>query len=243
MTTMSRTIRRRWWWTLWSLLAVSAVGFAIYSAGPVVSGNQEGSDIPLDPDIPPHWLSIVIHGVPGCIAMLTGPFQFVDRLRVRYPKVHRVTGRIYMASVLVGAIAAFFAATFSMSGFSVQVAFYILGAAWIYTLVRAYQAIRQREFQLHRLWMIRNYTLTFAGVTLRIYLLSGLALQGAFPSLSFIDVYHAAAWSSFVGNIIVSEYFIVQRMLQPLARRRPRRDPNIESAPTGRGDAVGAAQF
>jgi uncharacterized membrane protein len=224
MTTMSRAVRRRWWWGLWGLLAVSAVGFAVYSAGPALTGDPAASQIPLDPDVPPHWLSLVVHGLPGCLALMTGPFQFVNRLRVRYPRAHRITGRVYMGSVSVGAVAAFFAATFSLSGFSVQVAFYILAAAWIYTLFRAYQTIRRGEVQLHRIWMIRNYSLTFAAVTLRVYLLGGLALREVFPSLTFVDVYHAAAWSSFVVNVLVAEYFIVHRTLQPLARRRARPD-------------------
>jgi uncharacterized membrane protein len=218
MNTMSKAVRRRWWWSLWGVLAVSAVGFAVYSAGPPLTG--EGSQIPLDPDVPPHWLALVVHGLPGCLALMTGPFQFADRLRARYPKAHRIAGRVYLGSVLVGAVAAFFAATFSLSGFSVQVAFYILSTAWIYTLFRAYQAIRRGEVQLHRIWMIRNYALTFAAATLRVYLLSGLALREAFPALTFDDVYHAAAWSSFVGNVLVAEYFIVHRTLRPLARRK-----------------------
>lgn len=238
MNPVSKTARRRLWWTLWGLLAVSAVGFAVYSALPL-TGDQERSAIPLDPDVPPHWAAIVVHGLPGCLALMTGPFQFVGRLRVRYPKAHRIAGRVYMVSVLVGAVAAFFAATFSVSGFSVQVAFYILSTAWIYTLVRAYQTIRRGEVQLHRIWMIRNYSLTFAAVTLRIYLLSGLALRESFPSLTFEDIYHAAAWSSFAVNVLVAEYFIVNRTLQPLARRRSRRDasPNVTQA--GHGDAIG----
>jgi uncharacterized membrane protein len=236
--TMSKAVRRRWWWSLWGLLAVSAVGFAVYSSGPPLTGDQEGSPIPLDPAIPPHWLALVVHGLPGCLALMTGPFQFVDRLRVRYPRAHRITGRVYLGSVLVGAIAAFFAATFSLSGFSVQVAFYILSTAWIYTLVRAYQAIRRGEVQLHRIWMIRNYALTFAAVTLRVYLLGGLALREAFPELTFDDIYHAAAWSSFAVNVLVAEYFIIHRTLQPLARRRPQRTANPGITQASRGDAL-----
>lgn len=239
--TMSKAVRRRWWWGLWILLAVSAVGFAIYSAGPGLTNDRDASQIPLDPDVPPHWLALVVHGIPGCLALMTGPFQFVGRLRIRYPKAHRIAGRLYMGSVLVGAIAAFFAATFSLSGFSVQVAFYILAVAWIYTLARAYQTIRRGEVQLHRIWMIRNYALTFAAVTLRLYLLGGLALWKAFPALTFADIYHAAAWSSFTINVLVAEYFIVNRTLLPLARRGARRATTPEVTPSGRGDALDTA--
>mgnify|MGYP003777458411 CR=1 FL=1 len=84
-------------------------------------------------------MSLFIHAAPGALSLLIGPFQFATRLRVRYPALHRVSGRVYMVSVVVAAVAAFTAATYSVSGFTVQVAFYILSIAWLYTLFRAFQ--------------------------------------------------------------------------------------------------------
>lgn len=218
---MTKQTRRRWWWALWILLAVSAVGIAVYSAEPYVVGDVERNRIPLNDLFASHYVSIAVHAVPSSLALLIGPFQFVTWIRVRYPKVHRISGQIYMVSVVLGSIAALFAAAYSVSGFSVQVAFFILTAAWLYTLYQAYATIRRGEVQLHRVWMIRNYALTFAAVTLRIYLMTGLALrENYFPSLTFDDVYHASAWSSFLVNALVVEYFIIQRTLRPLARRQ-----------------------
>ncbi|WP_017580351.1 DUF2306 domain-containing protein [Nocardiopsis valliformis] len=221
LTSMTKSTRRRWWWALWGLLATSAVGIAVYSAQTYLVGGVERNQIPLNDLFASHYVTIAVHAVPSSLALLIGPFQFLTRIRVRYPKAHRVSGQIYMVSVVLGSIAALFAATYSVSGFSVQVAFYILTAAWLYTLYQAYTTIRRGEVQLHRIWMIRNYALTFAAVSLRIYLMTGLALQeGFFPSLSFADIYHASAWASFLVNVLVAEYFIVQRTLKPLARRQ-----------------------
>ncbi|WP_433286970.1 DUF2306 domain-containing protein [Pseudonocardia sp. CA-142604] len=190
----------------------------------------------------PHFLSLLIHAAPGALALFIGPFQFATRLRVRYPTLHRVSGRVYMVSVVVAAVAAFIAATYSVSGFTAQVAFYILSVAWLYTLFRAFQTIRRGEVQLHRVWMIRNYSLTFAAVTLRIYLFSGIALQQTtFPSLTFADIYVTAVWASILGNVLVAEYFIVNRTLQPLARRQQRHDSG--TTPAQSGGPVGAAQI
>ncbi|MCP2286737.1 hypothetical protein APR04_005677 [Promicromonospora umidemergens] len=47
----------------------------------------------------------------------------------------------------------------------------------------------------------------------------------AFPSLEFEQVYHASGWASIVVNVMVAEYFIVQRTLQPLLRRKQRPPP------------------
>ncbi len=221
MTSMTKPARRRWWWALWVLVAASAVGIAVYSAEPYAVGDVDRNRIPLNDLFASHYVSIAVHAIPSSLALLIGPFQFVSWIRVRYPKAHRAAGRIYMVSIVLGSIAALFAATYSVSGFSVQVAFYILTAAWLYTLYQAYTAIRRREVQLHRVWMVRNYALTFAAVSLRIYLMTGLALQERFfPSLTFDDVYHASAWASFVVNVLVAEYLIVQRTPKPLARRQ-----------------------
>ncbi len=219
--TMTGSKRRRRWWALWILLAASAIGIAVYSAEPYLVGDVERNRIPLNDLFASHYVSIAVHAIPSSLALLIGPFQFVTWIRVRHPKAHRISGQVYMVSIVLGSIAALFAATYSVSGFSVQVAFYILTAAWLYTLYQAYTTIRRGEVQLHRVWMIRNYALTFAAVSLRIYLMTGLALQESFfPSLSFDDVYHASAWASLVVNVLIAEYFIVQRVLKPSAGRR-----------------------
>jgi uncharacterized membrane protein len=192
-------------------LAASAIAVAFIAVPSLLSGA-----LPLGPDPVPHFVSLLVHAAPGALALFLGPFQFATRMRVRHPTLHRVSGRVYMVSVVVAAVAALVAATYSVSGFTVQVAFYILSLAWLYTLFRAFQAIRRGEVQLHRIWMIRNYSLTFAAVTLRIYLFSGIALQQTIlPSLAFADVYVTAVWASVLGNVLVAEYVIVDRTLQP----------------------------
>lgn len=239
LTSMTKSTRRRWWWALWGLLAASAVGIAVYSAQTYLVGGVERNQIPLNDLFASHYVSIAVHAVPSSLALLIGPFQFLTRIRVRYPKAHRIAGQIYMVSIVLGSIAALFAATYSVSGFSVQVAFYILTAAWLYTLYQAYTTIRRGEVQLHRIWMIRNYALTFAAVSLRVYLMTGLALQERFfPSLTFDDIYHASAWASFLVNVLVAEYFIVQRTLKPLARRQKAKGHTGRAAA---GAAVGPA--
>ncbi|SMD03495.1 DUF2306 domain-containing protein [Lentzea albidocapillata] len=237
-TSLSRTARRRWWWASWGLTAVLAIGIAGYAVPPYLSGNPEASNVPVNPDVALHYLTLAVHALPGGLALIIGPFQFVSRLRARSPRLHRLLGRIYLISVVVAAVASLFAATFSLSGFSIRVAFYILAVAWLYTAAKAYRTIRRGEVALHRVWMIRNYALTFAAVTLRIYLITGLAVKSSFPGLEFEAIYDASGWASILVNVLVAEYFIVQRTLAPLARtRRSTKD----SAPVPGENLVGTA--
>jgi hypothetical protein len=59
---------------------------------------------------------------------------------------------------------------------------------------------------LHRAWMLRSYALTFAAVTLRIWLpLSQIA------GIPFQEAYAAIAWLCWVPNLVVVEWFILRR--------------------------------
>jgi uncharacterized membrane protein len=211
---LAPAVRRRWWWFRWSLLAVPAIGIAAYFVTPYLVGS---STIPIDRAIVGYYMSLVVHAVPAGLTLVIGPWQFVPRLRARFPRLHRLMGRIYLISVVGAAAAASYATAVTPSGFPLQVAFSVLIVAWLYTAYQGYRTIRRGDVRQHRIWMIRNYTLTFAAVTLRLYLMLGTALMPVIPALQFRDVYTASAWLSLLGNVLVAEYFIVQRSV---ARRQ-----------------------
>jgi hypothetical protein len=54
--------------------------------------------------------------------------------------------------------------------------------------------------------MIRNYALTFAAVTLRIYL--GLFFAAR---MEFSDFYPSLAWLCWVPNLILTEWWLLRR--------------------------------
>ncbi|GGT16612.1 DUF2306 domain-containing protein [Nonomuraea spiralis] len=228
------TTRRRRPALMWTLLTLLAVGIAVFAVQPYLTGDTSLSKIPLNTDVALHYLSIVIHALPGGLALIIGPFQFSTRLRARHPKAHRIAGRVYMISIVLATAAALFAATVSTSGLPAQIAFYLLAAAWLYSLCQGYRAIRRGNVREHRVWMVRNYALTFAAVSLRLFLVIGLLAQQAYPTLSFDDVYTTSAWASVLVNSVAAEYFIVHRLLVHRDRR---------PASSGRrGDAALTAQ-
>ena len=63
-------------------------------------------------------------------------------------------------------------------------------------------AIAAGDVQAHRLWMVRSYALTLAGVTLRLYL--PLALVGWAP---YGAVYAALAWLCWLPNLALADRF------------------------------------
>ncbi|MFI9550033.1 DUF2306 domain-containing protein [Nonomuraea endophytica] len=222
---------RRLWWGAWTVLAVSAAGFAVYGAPAYLTGDPALSRIPVNPEVVLHYLYVVVHALPASLILLLGPLQFVPALRNKYRGLHRVIGRVYMVNVLIASVAAVLAATFTVSGFPVQVAFYLLTAAWLYSLAQAYLAIRRRQIQVHRVWMIRNYALSFAAVLLRVFLLLGLAARSRYDWLTFDDVYTSSVWASILVSAGVGEWFIIQRVLRPGGRRQP--DPAVAATSHG----------
>ena len=107
---------------------------------------------------------LIPHTICGMIALLAGPLQFSSRFRQRHLKFHRVLGRMYVVSVLIGAITgvALAAGRPGLPGTSMQ------AAAWIVCTVAAFVTARNRQFVQHRQWMARSYAVTFTIVSSRV---------------------------------------------------------------------------
>jgi len=117
-------------------------------------------------------------------------------------KVHRWSGRIYLAvGVLIGGLSGLYMAQYAYGGNVARLGFAGLALAWLYTGLRAYLAVRGGEIGEHRKWMVRNFSLTFAAVMLRLYLpLSMLA------GVEFIVAYSIIAWLCWVPNLVYAEW-------------------------------------
>ncbi|CAN5778643.1 hypothetical protein BH18ACT11_BH18ACT11_21320 [soil metagenome] len=208
----------RWgWWAAWGVIAVLSVGISLFAFPRYLPFVPGAPQIPLNPGFPDyHALVIASHAVPGGLALLIGPFQFVASLRRRYTAAHRMMGRVYLVCVAAGGVAGLLAGIMTVTGSAAQVGFILLAVLWLYSGFKAYTSIRKGNVQLHRIWMIRNFSLTFAAVLLRGILVAG----NAFTSLPFDELYTISAWTSFSVSLVFAEWFIVQRTLRPLAQRQ-----------------------
>ena len=152
-------------------------------------------------------LAAAVHLAASAIALAVGPFQHNSRIRGRFVNLHRWMGRTYVLAVLAGGIAAFDLATMSQGGLPTHIGFGLLAVLWLGTTATAYRHIRAGQQVSHRRWMTRSYALTFAAVTLRIYLPLSFAV-----GLDFEPAYQAISWLCWVPNLIVAEWFILPRM-------------------------------
>ncbi len=146
-----------------------------------------------------------IHISFGGIALLTGWTQFSTKLRTRYLNTHRLVGKIYLIAVLLSGTAGLYIAYYATGGIVCTLGFGNLAILWLYTAIKAYTSVRALNITEHKHWMIRNYALTFAAVTLRIYL--PLLTMFVFNN-NFIPGYRIVSWLAWVPNLIVAEMII-----------------------------------
>ena len=151
--------------------------------------------------------AVYLHVFASVFALGLGPFQFWTRLRTARPTLHRWSGRLYLGlGVLVGGLAGLSLAFHAFGGPVARAGFACLALAWLYTGLRAWLAIRARDIASHRRWMVRNFALTFAAVTLRIWI--PLSVVGGIP---FESAYPIIAWLCWVPNLLVAEFVFTRK--------------------------------
>lgn len=189
------------------LIAILAIGVGIYPALYLLldmSGGLLGTkpESVLESRV---WnIAFYQHILLGGVAMLIGWPQFITRLRNRYLRLHRTLGKVYIVACLLSGCAALYIAAFATGGIIATLGFGGLAIAWIYSTLRAYFSIRAGQLEAHRAWMTRSYALTFAAVTLRIWLpLFQFAL-----GIEFITAYVIISWLCWVPNLLVAEWII-----------------------------------
>lgn len=171
-----------------------------------------------------HALALYLHLGGAAIAMAAGPFQMNRRLRTRFTRVHRLTGRFYVAGVLIGGLGSLPLALASQGGVIAHAGFLALGVLWIGTTAEGFRRILRRDIEGHRRSMVRSWALTFAAVTLRFYLPGSILLD-----LPYQAAYAVIAWLCWVPNALVAELYLLRRRT-PV--RTPAASPNLLRAVT-----------
>lgn len=217
----SRTQRAASIWIALSSLAIVAFALSTYSAGTIadLAADEVG--------LAPHYSTLpaffhyvlYVHIGGASIALLLGPLQFATALRARFTRLHRVTGRVYIGAVLIAGAAGLILAPVNEAGFVGFFGFGTLAVLWIISAAKAYRSARARDIRSHRAWMIRNFAMTYAAVTLRLWLgilvLIHLAV-GAEGAGAFANAYAAVPFLAWLPNLVVAEIMIARRGLPGL---------------------------
>jgi len=148
---------------------------------------------------------LIPHGIAGAIALFLAPFQFSDRLRRNYAKLHRVAGRFYVAAVFVAAPMGFyiqyweerigFPRTFTMAAA-------VDATLWMSTTAIALWFAMRGHITEHRRWMTRSYAVALVFFEVRVLLgVTGLEQHG----IAMVEamVWLCLAFAVFIGDIAI----------------------------------------
>lgn len=185
---------------LWSVGAVSSVLIALVSYRYFVPSIPEPSNVTGNLMARP-WL--YIHAGLAATALLTGPWQFLPRLRARLPQVHRWLGRIYIFCCTVGGTGGLLLASGTTAGPVARAGFGLLALVWLAVNLQGLRLAMTGRYAEHRQWMIRSFALTFGAVLLRVYIPISQMM-----GVEFMTAYRAISWLAWVPNLIVAELYL-----------------------------------
>lgn len=183
---------------VFSLLCFSVAGYAFYYLfQQFIPGNDFLSKFA------EYNLAVPGHFFASGLSLLLVPFQLSRWLRLKYLGLHRLLGWLYVFCVVIGGISGFILAFSATGGWIAVSGFIVLSILWLLTTAMAIRYAILKNIQLHKKWIYRSVALTCGAITLRILLLVG---YGIF-NWPFLTVYVAAAWLSWILNLLLCELF------------------------------------
>ncbi|MEN1969542.1 DUF2306 domain-containing protein [Lentibacillus sp. N15] len=209
--------KKSWW-----ILVIVSIGVMLPFMYPYVTFDPAKSRVEIT-STTIQYPVLVTHIILAFIALVAGFLQFIDRIRLNHPKLHRTIGKMYVISVFISGILAF-VLFFYAENFTKSLAFFVLAVVWLFTTWKAYRKAVKRNFEEHRVWMIRSFGLTLVAVVARlimpVILLSYVAFHG-FTLPGGIDEMIDEAlkvniWAGIVLNFAMVEWFILNRKLKKL---------------------------
>jgi uncharacterized membrane protein len=116
----------------------------------------------------PRRLGLYAHVSAGIVAISAGLVQIWLGLANHVGTLHRTLGKLYAVAVFTGVASGFYLALTIPGHLSYATGLFMLSTAWLVTTCMALYAIHRRQYEQHRQWMLRSFTVTFAFVTFRL---------------------------------------------------------------------------
>lgn len=149
----------------------------------------------------PVRLFVAVHAFFAALALLLGVFQFSNRLRARYLKVHRVLGYIYVVSVFIS-VPFSIPVALKIDSLSLTAASVAQGFGWMVTTAIALYCVRNGNVAQHRRWMIRSYPFAMVFTVARLVIPIPPILKMGFTGIEMV-VWSAIVLAAFVPSIML----------------------------------------
>jgi hypothetical protein len=167
-------------------------------------------------------VSFYVHVFISIVVLLTGLIQCSWYLLRKYPRLHRRSGNIYVAVVLLfsgpsGLIMAFYA----NGGLPARISFVILALLWLFTTFMGWWYAKKGRWAAHGAMLIRSYALTLSALTLRSY---ALLIDVFNLHIRPVHAYILISWLSWTINLLVAEaiiYWGFKRVRNTFQEKKP----------------------
>ncbi|MDX6741052.1 DUF2306 domain-containing protein [Actinocorallia sp. A-T 12471] len=234
-----------WWWFALTAAAIAVYAPLPYLTAPLAELARDDVGLAAHYAAQPGWVraALLVHAACGGIALLLSPLQFAARLRARAPGMHRAAGRVTLIAIAIGGASGLLLAPFSFAGPVGTAGFGSLALLWTLCAALAFRAIRRGDINSHRRWAIRLFALTYAGVTLRLWvmlLMPILAATGVPEEDLFERAYLFVPFLSWLPNVALAELLLHRRRQPHPQTPEPHYNPgplNPTPAPTTRTSA------
>lgn len=109
------------------------------------------------------------HLAGGSIAVLSGMAGFFTKWIKPSSTGHKIIGKIYFISIMfIGGPTGLYLGFYAEAGYLATIGFIGMSTAWMVPTFISVYKITKGDIAGHHKWMIRSYSMTLAGVTLRI---------------------------------------------------------------------------
>jgi uncharacterized membrane protein len=156
-------------------------------------------------------LPVILHIIGATLYCMLGAFQFAPRLRARYPRWHRMAGRVLVIAGLTAALSGMWMAQFyaivPADNWLLHIFRLAAGSGMAASLVLGFVAIRRGDVGTHQDWMRRAYALGLGAGTQALTQLPPLLLFGP-PDAMTLALLMGMAWGI---NLGVAEWLIWRR--------------------------------
>jgi len=171
--------------TVW----LSATLFALYILAFYIGTWVQGGDLArwdqylhnlYEPQKPHASVFIGLHFLFGALILLLGFTQFLSGIRDRWPRAHRITGRIYVFACLVTAVGGlgFILIQGTTGGPVMDIGFGLNGILFLVAGIMTIREAMARRLESHRAWAYRLFALAISSWLYRMYYGFWFALFG-----------------------------------------------------------------
>jgi len=148
---------------------------------------------------------LILHGLGGATALVTGAFQMSSRIRRLNPAFHRALGKVYIGAVCFSAPIALYIGTGPLEPVTIHVEQIFQAGLWALSALVAWACIRSGQIALHKPWMMRSYGFTLIFILARV--------PDAFMSTEDPQFLSDMLWSLVIVALIAPEVILTAQTL------------------------------